>query len=214
MTFDIFLFYLFSILALLSAFCTVTSKNPIHSVLFLVFVFFNSAGLLLLLGVEFLAMLFLIVYVGAVAVLFLFVMMMLNVKISESSSAIYRYLPIGLFLSILFLFEIFLIIEGDLKSVDNVVFIQSEYKILQTEFLVNTSWIDSVISPTNVDVIGSVLFTYYSYFFIMASVILLVAMIGAIALTLHRRSDVRRQDIYRQLQRDFEGATYLVDKKI
>ena len=214
MTFDIFLFYLFSILALLSAFCTVTSKNPIHSVLFLVFVFFNTAGLLILLGVEFLAMLFLIVYVGAVAVLFLFVMMMLNVKISESSSAIYRYLPIGLFLSILFLFEIFLIIEGDLKSVDNVVFIQSEYKILQTEFLVNTSWIDSVISPTNVDVIGSVLFTYYSYCFIMASVILLVAMIGAIALTLHRRSDVRRQDIYRQLQRDFEGATYLVDKKI
>ena len=214
MTFDIFLFYLFSILALLSAFCTVTSKNPIHSVLFLVFVFFNTAGLLILSGVEFLAMLFLIVYVGAVAVLFLFVMMMLNVKISESSSAIYRYLPIGLFLSILFLFEIFLIIEGDLKSVDNVVFIQSEYKILQTEFLVNTSWIDSVISPTNVDVIGSVLFTYYSYFFIMASVILLVAMIGAIALTLHRRSDVRRQDIYRQLQRDFEGATYLVDKKI
>lgn len=214
MTFDIFLFYLFSILALLSAFCTVTSKNPIHSVLFLVFVFFNTAGLLILLGVEFLAMLFLIVYVGAVAVLFLFVMMMLNVKISESSSAIYRYLPIGLFLSILFLFEIFLIIEGDLKSVDNVVFIQSEYKILQTEFLVNTSWIDSVISPTNVDVIGSVLFTYYSYFFIMASVILLVAMIGAIALTLHRRSDVRRQDIYKQLQRDFEGATYLVDKKI
>lgn len=214
MTFDMFLFYLFSILALLSAFCTVTSKNPIHSVLFLVFVFFNTAGLLILLGVEFLAMLFLIVYVGAVAVLFLFVMMMLNVKISESSSAIYRYLPIGLFLSILFLFEIFLIIEGDLKSVDNVVFIQSEYKILQTEFLVNTSWIDSVISPTNVDVLGSVLFTYYSYFFIMASVILLVAMIGAIALTLHRRSDVRRQDIYRQLQRDFEGATYLVDKKI
>lgn len=214
MTFDIFLFYLFSILALLSAFCTVTSKNPIHSVLFLVFVFFNTAGLLILLGAEFLAMLFLIVYVGAVAVLFLFVMMMLNVKISEASSTIYRYLPIGLFLSILFLFEIFLIIEGDLKSVDSVILIQSEHKILQTEFLVNTSWIDSVISPTNVDVIGSVLFTYYSYFFIMASVILLVAMIGAIALTLHRRSDVRRQDIYRQLQRDFEGATYLVDKKI
>ena len=214
MTFDIFLFYLFSILALLSAFCTVTSKNPIHSVLFLVFVFFNTAGLLILLGAEFLAMLFLIVYVGAVAVLFLFVMMMLNVKISEASSTIYRYLPIGLFLSILFLFEIFLIIEGDLKSVDSVIFIQSEHKILQTEFLVNTSWIDSVISPTNVDVIGSVLFTYYSYFFIMASVILLVAMIGAIALTLHRRSDVRRQDIYKQLQRDFERATYLVDKKI
>ena len=214
MTFDIFLFYLISMLALFSAFFTVTSKNPIHSVLFLVFVFFNTAGLLILLGVEFLAMLFLIVYVGAVAVLFLFVMMMLNVKISESSSSIYRYLPIGLFLSILFLFEIFLIIEGDLKSIDNVVFTQSGYKVLQTEFLVNTSWINNVISPTNVDVIGSVLFTYYSYFFIMSSVILLVAMIGAISLTLHRRSDIRRQDIYRQLQRDFEGATNLVDKKI
>lgn len=214
MSFEIFLFYMFSVLALLSAFCTVTSKNPIHSVLFLVFVFFNTAGLLILLGVEFLAMLFLIVYVGAVAVLFLFVMMMLNVKISESKSSIYRYLPIGLFLSILFLFEIFLIVEGDLNSVESLVFVNSDNKALQSDFLVNTSWIDSLISPTNVDVIGSVLFTYYSYFFIMASVILLVAMIGAIALTLHRRSDIRRQDIYKQLQRDFEGATNLVNKKI
>jgi len=214
MSFDIFLFYLFATLALLSAFCTVTSKNPIHSVLFLVFVFFNTAGLLILLGVEFLAMLFLIVYVGAVAVLFLFVLMMLNVKISESTSSIYRYLPIGLFISVLFLFEIFLIIEGDLNSTNNLNFELVEYDVLQHTFLTNTCWVTSVLTPTNVDVIGSVLFTYYSYFFIMASVILLVAMIGAIVLTLHRRSDVRRQDIYKQLQRDFEGATSLVDKKI
>jgi len=214
MSFDIFLFYLFAILALLSAFCTVTSKNPIHSVLFLVFVFFNTAGLLILLGAEFLAMLFLIVYVGAVAVLFLFVMMMLNVKISESTNSIFRYLPIGLFLSVIFLFEIFLIVEGDLNSIDLVQFSQPEYVMFQSEFLKMAPWVDSVISSTNVDVIGSVLFTYYSYFFIMASVILLVAMIGAIALTLHRRSDVRRQEIYKQLQRDFEGATNLVDKKI
>ena len=130
MSFDIFLFYLFAILALLSAFCTVTSKNPIHSVL-LVFVFFNTAtGLLILLGAEFLAMLFLIVYVGAVAVLFLFVMMMLNVKISESTTSIFRYLPIGLFLSIIFLFEIFLIVEGDLNSVDSIEFNQSDYTVL------------------------------------------------------------------------------------
>ena len=214
MSFDIFLFYLCATLALLSAFCTVTSKNPIHSVLFLVFVFFNTAGLLILLGAEFLAMLFLIVYVGAVAVLFLFVMMMLNVKISESASSIYRYLPIGLFLSVLFLFEIFLIIEGDLNSINTVEFNQIEHYVLQSLFLTNISWVDSVITPTNVDVIGSVLFTYYSYFFIMASIILLVSMIGAIVLTLHRRSDVRRQEIYRQLQRDFEGATNLVNKKI
>jgi len=214
MSFDIFLFYLFAILALTSGFCTIVSKNPIHSVLFLVFVFFNTAGLLILLEVEFLAMLFLIVYVGAVAVLFLFVMMMLNVKISESSSSIYRYLPIGLFLSVLFSFEIYLIVEGDLNSIDVFEFNKFEYSIFQTEFLVNISWIDSVILPTNVDVIGSVLFTYYSFFLIMASIILLVAMIGAITLTLHRRSDIRRQNIFKQLQRDFEGATNLVNKKI
>jgi len=214
MSFDIFLFDLFAILALMSGFSTIVSKNPIHSVLFLVFVFFNIAGLLILLGVEFLAMLFLIVYVGAVAVLFLFVMMMLNVKISESSSSVYRYLPIGLFLSVLFLLEIYLIVEGDLNSIDVFEFNKSEYIILQDESLINISWVDSVVSPTNVDVIGSVLFTYYSFFLIMASIILLVAMIGAIALTLHRRSDVRRQDIFKQLQRDFEGATNLVNKKI
>jgi NADH-ubiquinone oxidoreductase chain 6 len=119
-----------------------------------------------------------------------------------------------LFLSVIFLFEIFLIVEGDLNSIDLVQFSQPEYVMFQSEFLKMAPWVDSVISPTNVDVIGSVLFTYYSYFFIMASVILLVAMIGAIALTLHRRSDVRRQEIYKQLQRDFEGATNLVDKKI
>jgi NADH-quinone oxidoreductase subunit J len=214
MSFDIFLFDLFAILALMSGFSTIVSKNPIHSVLFLVFVFFNTAGLLILLGVEFLAMLFLIVYVGAVAVLFLFVMMMLNVKISESSSSVYRYLPIGLFLSVLFLFEIYLIVEGDLNSIDVFEFNKPEYSILQDESLINISWVDSVVSPTNVDVIGSVLFTYYSFFLIMASIILLVAMIGAIALTLHRRSDVRRQDIFKQLQRDFEGATNFVNKKI
>jgi len=214
MSFDIFLFDLFAILALMSGFSTIVSKNPIHSVLFLVFVFFNTAGLLILLGVEFLAMLFLIVYVGAVAVLFLFVMMMLNVKISESSSSVYRYLPIGLFLSVLFLLEIYLIVEGDLNSIDVFEFNKSEYSILQDESLINISWVDSVVSPTNVDVIGSVLFTYYSFFLIMASIILLVAMIGAIALTLHRRRDVRRQDIFKQLQRDFEGATNLVNKKI
>jgi hypothetical protein len=107
-----------------------------------------------------------------------------------------------------------LIVEGDLNSVDSIEFSQSDYTVLGIQFLKTTPWIDSVISPTNVDVIGSVLFTYYSYFFIMASVILLVAMIGAIALTLHRRSDVRRQEIYKQLQRDFESATNLVDKKV
>ena len=193
-------FYCFNILTglcLISAFLVVTSKNPIHSVFFLVFLFFNTAGLLILLGVEFLAMLFLIVYVGAVAVLFLFVMMMLNIKISESSNSIYRYLPIGLFLSILFLFEIFIIVEGDLNSIEMLAFTQPKYLLLENQFVNNVCWVDNVIASTNVDVIGSVLF------------ILLVSMIGAITLTLHRRSDIRRQEIFKQLQRDFERATIL-----
>ena len=163
-------FYCFNILTglcLISAFLVVTSKNPIHSVFFLVFLFFNTAGLLILLGVEFLAMLFLIVYVGAVAVLFLFVMMMLNIKISESSNSIYRYLPIGLFLSILFLFEIFIIVEGDLNSIEMPVFIEARYLLLENQFVHNVCWFDNVIASTNVDVIGSVLFTFNVYFFII-----------------------------------------------
>ena len=205
-------FYCFNILtglSLISAFLVVTSKNPIHSVFFLVFLFFNTAGLLILLGVEFLAMLFLIVYVGAVAVLFLFVMMMLNIKISESSNSIYRYLPIGLFLSILFLFEIFIIVEGDLNSIEMLAFTQPKYLLLENQFVNNVCWVDNVIASTNVDVIGSVLFTFNVYFFIITSFILLVSMIGAITLTLHRRSDIRRQEIFKQLQRDFERATIL-----
>lgn len=205
-------FYCFNTLAglcLISAFLVVTSKNPIHSVFFLVFLFFNTAGLLILLGVEFLAMLFLIVYVGAVAVLFLFVMMMLNIKISESSNSIYRYLPIGLFLSILFLFEIFIIVEGDLNSIEMFRFTQAKYLSLENQFLNNVCWVDNVIASSNVDVIGSVLFTFNVYFFIITSFILLVSMIGAITLTLHRRSDIRRQEIFKQLQRDFERATVL-----
>jgi NADH-quinone oxidoreductase subunit J len=205
-------FYCFNTLTglcLISAFLVVTSKNPIHSVFFLVFLFFNTAGLLILLGVEFLAMLFLIVYVGAVAVLFLFVMMMLNIKISESSNSIYRYLPIGLFLSILFLFEIFIIVEGDLNSIEMFGFTQSKYLLLENQFLNNVCWVDNVIASSNVDVIGSVLFTFNVYFFIITSFILLVSMIGAITLTLHRRSDIRRQEIFKQLQRDFERATVL-----
>lgn len=205
-------FYCFNTLTglcLISAFLVVTSKNPIHSVFFLVFLFFNTAGLLILLGVEFLAMLFLIVYVGAVAVLFLFVMMMLNIKISESSNSIYRYLPIGLFLSILFLFEIFIIVEGDLNSIEMFRFTQAKYLSLENQFLNNVCWVDNVIASSNVDVIGSVLFTFNVYFFIITSFILLVSMIGAITLTLHRRSDIRRQEIFKQLQRDFERATVL-----
>ena len=108
------LFYFFSSFALMSGIMVIQSRNPVHSVLFLILVFFNSAGLLLLLGLDFFAMIFLVVYVGAIAVLFLFVVMMLNVKLAEINEKRLRYLPIGGLLGFLFLLEIFLIVDNDL----------------------------------------------------------------------------------------------------
>jgi len=145
-----------SLSSLVAAICVITAKNPIHSILFLVLVFFNVAGLLILLGVDFLAMLLLIVYVGAVAVLFLFVIMMLNVKISQTFEYVSRYLPIGLIISLVFLFEFYLIIEGDLVSCTNL------STNLLNDFIV---WVDIIILTTNTTIIGTVLYTYYCFFF-------------------------------------------------
>lgn len=190
-------FYFFSFLALVSALFVILAKNPIHSILFLVSVFFNVAGLLLLLGVEFLAMLLLIVYVGAVAVLFLFVIMMLNVKIVNTYENLFRYLPIGFFLSFSFLFECYLVFDLGLLS----------YDFLRFECLnVFIDWVEFVTLATNTSVIGTVLFTYYSFFFIVCGYLLLVSMIGAIVLTLFRRNDVKRQEIYKQMQINFKNS--------
>ena len=111
---DHLLFYLFSSVAILSGIMVIRARNPVHSVLFLIFVFCNVAGLLILLGLDFFAMIFLVVYVGAIAVLFLFVVMMLNIKLVEINENILRYLPIGGLIGLIFLFEIFLIVDSDL----------------------------------------------------------------------------------------------------
>jgi NADH-quinone oxidoreductase subunit J len=190
-------FYTFSILAILSATCVITARNPIHSILFLVFVFFFIAGLLILLGVEFLAMLLIIVYVGAVAVLFLFVIMMLNVKIYNTYENVSRYLPIGFFLSLIFFFEFYLIIKRDLTSYDS-----SGFDLLNNSI----NWLGSIIFTSNTATIGTILYTYYSFFFILCGYILLISMIGAIILTLFRRGDVRRQEIYKQVKINFRSA--------
>jgi NADH-quinone oxidoreductase subunit J len=194
---EISFFNTLSLLALLSATCVVTSKNPMHSILFLVLVFFNIAGLLVLLGVDFLAMLLLIVYVGAVAVLFLFVIMMLNVKISSTFVYLSRYLPIGLSISLVFLFEFYSMIEYDLIAYNSL-----SYGLLN-DFV---SWVDIVVLATNTTIIGTVLYTYYCFLFIICGYILLISMIGSITLTLFRRCDVRRQDIYKQMQASFSSS--------
>lgn len=155
MTFELTLFYFFFGVALFSAIMVISARNPVHSVLFLILVFCNSAGLLILLEAEFLALIFIVVYVGAIAVLFLFVVMMLNVKITEIQDEVLQYLPIGGLIGIVFLLEIFLIIEGDFVSLinpnqDNAVYID---------------WFAQIDSISNIQTLGNVLYTDYVLFF-------------------------------------------------
>jgi NADH-quinone oxidoreductase subunit J len=197
------LFYLFSAVAILSGLMVIRAENPVHSVLFLILTFFNVSGLLLLLEIEFLAMVFLVVYVGAIAVLFLFVVMMLNIKIGKDNNDLLKYLPIGAIVGVIFLMEIFLITRKD-------------YVALSTTDLGSTplvEWGSLFNSLTNVEVLGQLMYTYYFYFFIVAGFILLVAMIGAIILTMQASANVRRQQIFQQVSRNMESAVFLVNDK-
>jgi NADH-quinone oxidoreductase subunit J len=178
----------------------ISSRNPVYSVLFLVLVFCNAAGLLLLLETDFLAMLFLIVYVGAIAVLFLFVVMMLNVRITELKESVVRYLPIGGLMLFIFFFEVLSVINGDLVPFfsSKLAFFENDFLILNKE-LQTTLWVNQIDPTVNIIALGEVLYTYYVYCFIVASLILLVAMIGAILLTLRKRTNVRKQEIFDQV---------------
>ena len=194
-----FLFYLFSSFALISGVMVIQAKNPVHSVLFLILVFFNSAGLLIMLALDFFAMIFLVVYVGAIAVLFLFVVMMLNIKLAEINEKRLRYLPIGGLLGILFLLEIFVIVDNDLIPLLSFHNLSGEHN----GFLVFTQWPFLKESCNNISALGSIIYTYYFYFFSMASFILLVAMIGAIVLTMHKGVSHKRQQVFQQNSREF-----------
>jgi NADH-quinone oxidoreductase subunit J len=201
MEIEIILFIFFSCLTIVCSIFVITSKNPIHSVLFLVLTFFNVSGLLIMLGVEFLALLFLIVYVGAIAVLFLFIIMMLSIKITQYKIIMYKYLPIGIILGTGFICEALTIFESDYNFL-----ITSPFKdVAFNNFYLNSIifWNTDIIYISNIEVIGSVLYTYFAYAFIISGIILLVSMIGAITLTLHRRIDIKRQKIYKQVQQDF-----------
>jgi len=200
MNIEALLFYIFSSIAIVSGIMVISSRNPMHSVLFLVLVFCNAAGLLILLETEFLAMLFLVVYVGAIAVLFLFVVMMLNIRITELNESILRYLPVGGIILLIFLFEILSVINGDLVPFfsSNLFQFEADNIILSTNL--NTILWSNQIDPTsNIEALGNVLYTYYVYSFIIASLILLVAMIGAILLTMRKRVNVRKQEIFDQV---------------
>lgn len=174
----------------------IRARNPVHSVLFLILVFCNTSGLLVLLGLDFFAMIFLVVYVGAIAVLFLFVVMMLNIKIAEIHENVLRYLPVGGIIGLIFLLEIFLVVDNDYIPI-----LPTE---LSTTVFQYTVYASKIQSWTNLETLGNLLYTTYFYLFLVSSLILLVAMIGAIVLTMHKTTQVKRQDVFQQNMIDFQ----------
>ena len=181
------MFYLFATVAVASGVMVVTARNPVHSVLFLILAFFNAAGLFVLMGAEFLAMILIIVYVGAVAVLFLFVVMMLDIDFAQLRVGAARYLPIGLLVGIILLAELVLVF-GSWAIAPNVATLAAAPT-------------PSGVAMTNTRALGDLLYTRYIFAFQAAGMILLVAMIGAIVLTLRHRVDTRRQSLTEQLGR-------------
>ena len=199
MTIAVLAFYLFAIVAVISGFLVVLARNPVHSVLWLILAFFSAAGLFVLMGAEFVAMLLVIVYVGAVAVLFLFVVMMLDVDFAELKQGLAQYLPFGLLLGLVLLmilataFGDWVVAEGALDA-------------------------RAAVTPDAADLhntaaLGLLVYTKYVYLFQAAAMILLVAMVGAIVLTLRHRENIKRQDILAQIYRDPAKALEMKDVK-
>ena len=185
MTLPLFFFYLFSAIAIVSAVMVISARNPVHAVLFLILAFFNASGLFMLAGAEFLALILVVVYVGAVAVLFLFVVMMLDVDFTSMRQGFLQYAPVGVIVGIVLLLELLL---------------------LAGSFVISPEAAGSVALPIdgttdNMRAIGQVLYTRYVFLFQGAAAVLLVAMIGAIVLTLKHKANVKRQNPVGQVAR-------------
>jgi len=189
-------FYLFAGVCIAAAFMVIAAKNPVHSVLFLILAFVNASGLFILMGAEFLAMILVIVYVGAVMVLFLFVVMMLDVDFAELRQGFLQYLPIGAVVGIILVTELVL-----------VVFTWAIGPDVQQAI---TTAIPPIARMLNTEALGHVLYTRYVYFFQAAGVVLLIAMIGAIVLTLRHKPHVKRQNIADQIARTKATAIDIV----
>jgi NADH-quinone oxidoreductase subunit J len=183
-------FYMFAGVMLAAGTMVVISRNPVYSVLFLILAFFNAAGLFVLIGAEFIAMLLVVVYVGAVAVLFLFVVMMLDINFAEMRAGFQKYLPLGLAVGGILVFELVAAVYGD--AFDGVT-------------------LPAATDISNTRALGNVLYTKYIYLFQVAGLILLVAMIGAISLTMRRRVGVHRQVIAEQNMRRRDETVEVVD---
>ena len=192
-------FYLFAVLAVLAGFCVVVSRNPVHAVLWLILAFLSSAGLFVLQGAEFIAMLLIIVYVGAVAVLFLFVVMMLDVDFATFRAGMAKYIPVGLMVGAVLLMIIGLQI--------------TDWRLAPEAEISRQHLIPDPVVTENTLALGRLIYTDFVFLFQTAGLILLVAMIGAIILTYRRRHGVKRQDVVVQMYRDAEKSIELKDIK-
>jgi len=195
-------FYIFSFVAIFSAIMVTVSKNTVHSVFFLILDFISISCLFIMIGAEFLGMIMLIVYVGAVAILFLFVVMMLNVAQQKSEWFISRdkstHIPIGLLVSLIIFFELIIVIGGWKYKPD----------------VVNSSLIQINSNTTNTQLLGNVIYTDYIHLFQLSGMILLVAMIGAIVLTFRKRSGVKKQSYFKQISREKKDGVEMVNPEI
>jgi len=183
-------FYLFAFIAIASGVMVISARNPVHSVLFLILAFFNSAGLFVLLGAEFLAMILVVVYVGAVAVLFMFVVMMLDINFVEMRQGFLQYLPIGALIGLILFVELVFVLGG----------------WVLTPEAVSAGMAGVPTGTTNTHALGAIIYTDYIYLFEAAGMVLLVAMIGAIVLTHRTRTGVRKQRIADQNARRAENT--------
>ena len=189
----VFAFYLFASMTILSGAVTILARNPVHSVLWLILAFFNAAGLMVLVGAEFIAMLLVIVYVGAVAVLFLFVVMMLDIDFAELRAGFIKNFPLGIAIALVLLMEIILGVGA--------------YRVGSLKLGTPDGTAATPAGASNIEAIGQLLYGRYLFLFEAAGIILLVAMIGAIVLTHRQRTGVRGQNVARQIARRPEEAT-------
>jgi len=197
MTLPLFFFYVFAIITVASALMVISSRNPVHSVLFLILAFVNSAGLFMLAGAEFLALILVVVYVGAVAVLFLFVVMMLDVDFASMRQGLLQYMPIGAVIGIIMLLEL-LLVAGS---------------FVVAPHLAGTSAVPIADGISNTHALGDAIYTRYVFVFQAAGGVLLVAMIGAIVLTLQHRPNVKRQDAAKQSRRKRHESVEIISVK-
>jgi len=201
------LFYLFSSFSVISSFFVITTKNPVFSILFLIFSFTNVSCLLFLFNFEFLPISFLIIYVGAVAVLFLFVLMMLNIKLAELQESYSNYIPVSIVFGLIFVVELLFLLRSEFVFLDifneNSIYFLSELTEMNNTKLLFTYFFGSY---SNIKTLAVALFTDYLFAFIIAGFILLLAMVAAILLTIQKNFVSKYQNIYKQIMTDYENT--------